>query len=214
MSATIPPPLPRRVVELGHQVPDALPPHPIPVSNVPTATLPQARRADTHTIGPTTEKRKLPMRTRRLLADAEQVRRAFDSFPLIAIRAMAGDPPDRYQIEYRIRGLTRGPDGKPVTSEQHVAEIQLTSEYPRQSPKCRMLTQILHPNIEPTVICVGDHWAASERLVDLIIRIGELIAYQAYNIKSPLDGEAAMWADQNSRFFPIDNRDLRPPDLA
>ena len=101
-----------------------------------------------------------------------------------------------------------------MTSEQHVAEIQLTSEYPRQSPKCQRLTPIFHPNIEPTVICVGDHWAAGERLVGLIIRIGEMIAYQAYNIKSPLDGEAAMWADQNSRFFPIDNRDLRPPDLA
>jgi ubiquitin-protein ligase len=76
-----------------------------------------------------------------------------------------------------------------------------------------MLTPIFHPNIEPAMICVGDHWTAAERLVDLVIRIGEMIAYQEYNIKSPLDGEAAMWADKNPQYLPIDNRDLRPPDL-
>jgi hypothetical protein len=58
-----------------------------------------------------------------------------------------------------------------------------------------MLTPCFHPNIEPATICVGDHWTAGERLVDLVVRIGEMITYQAYNIKSPLDGEAAMWAD-------------------
>jgi hypothetical protein len=60
---------------------------------------------------------------------------------------------------------------------------------------------------------VGDHWTAGERLVDLVIRIGEMIAYQAYNIQSPLDGEAAMWADQNARHLPVDLRDLHPPEL-
>ena len=37
-----------------------------------------------------------------------------------------------------------------------------------------------------------------------------MIAYQAYNIKSPLNGEAAMWADLNPESFPIDARDLYP----
>jgi ubiquitin-protein ligase len=92
-------------------------------------------------------------------------------------------------------------------------EVQLTRDYPRQSPKCKMLTPIFHPNIEPAVICVGDHWTAGERLVELVIRIGEMIAYQAYNIKSPLDGEAAMWADLNQKKLPIDVRCLRPPDF-
>ena len=125
---------------------------------------------------------------------------------------MEGSPPEKYRLEYHVRGLMRGPGGTPVVREEHLAEIQLTREYPRQSPKCKMLTPIFHPNIEPAAICVGDHWTAGERLLDLIVRIGELIAYQAYNIKSPLDGEAAMWADQNSRLLPVDNRELRPPE--
>src|SRR6202035_1846475 len=110
-----------------------------------------------------------------------------------------------------VRGLDRGKKNQPVPRERHLVEIQLTSEYPRISPKCKMLTPIFHPNIDPATICVGDHWAAGERLVDLVIRIGEMIGYQAYNIKSPLDGEAAMWADLHTAELPIDPRSMIPP---
>jgi ubiquitin-protein ligase len=154
------------------------------------------------------------MRMRRLQADLQQMQQAFAHSSIMRVQSFAGDPPDRYVIDFRVRGLMRGPQGSPVYRDQHFAEIQLTSEYPRQSPKCRMLTPIFHPNIEPAAICVGDHWTAGERLVDLVIRIAELIAYQAYNIKSPLDGEAAMWADQNRQHLPIDRRDMHPPDRA
>ena len=44
--------------------------------------------------------------------------------------------------------------------------------------------------------------------MDLVVRIGEMIMFQAYNIQSPLDGEAAMWADLNQHRLPIDRRDL------
>jgi ubiquitin-protein ligase len=158
-------------------------------------------------------KAKVPPGTRRLLADAEQMRRAFEHFSLIQVQSVSGNPPDLYRVAYRVHGLARGPEGQPLVRDQHVVEIQLTLDYPRQSPKCKILTPIFHPNFDPTVICVGDHWTAGERLVDLVIRIGEMIAYQAYNVKSPLDGEAAMWANLNQQHFPVDPRDLRPPNL-
>jgi ubiquitin-protein ligase len=158
-------------------------------------------------------RRKLPMRSRRLMADAKQMTQAFRNSPLIHIRVGPGQPPELYQIEYHVRGLVRGPNDEPLTQDRHVAEIQLTRDYPRQSPKCKMLTPIFHPNIEPATICVGDHWTAGERLVDLVVRIGEMITYQAYNIQSPLDGEAAMWADMNPQVLPVDRRDIRPPDF-
>lgn len=162
---------------------------------------------------PTPKKQKLPVRTRRLIADSELLAKSLQGFPLIQIYQAVGNPPDIYQLAYNVRGLARGPNGQPIYRDGHVVEIQLTSEYPRQSPKCRMLTPVFHPNIEPAMICVGDHWTAAERLVDLVIRIGEILTFQAYNIKSPLDGEAAMWADQNAHVLPTDHRDLRPPGL-
>ncbi len=69
----------------------------------------------------------------------------FRQLPPIRVLSIRGNPADYYQIEYHIRGLSRGQDGTPVYREQHVAEIQLTCDYPRQSPKCRMLSPIFIP---------------------------------------------------------------------
>ena len=61
------------------------------------------------------------------------------------------------------------------------------------------------------MVCVGDFWAASEGLDDLIIRIGRMIAYQEYNTKSPPNGLAAKWAMQHSNLLPIDTQLIAPP---
>ena len=68
-------------------------------------------------------------------------------------------------------------------------------------------------NIDTSTICVGDHWTAGERLADLVVRIGEMLSYQLYNVRSPLDGEAAMWADLNRDKLPTDNRNFRPAEM-
>jgi hypothetical protein len=92
-----------------------------------------------------------------------------------------------------------------------VLEVNLTLGYPRRAPQCRMLTPVFHPNFDDSMVCIGDFWAASEGLDDLIIRIGRMIAYQEYNTKSPLNGLAAKWAAQNSHLLPIDPRPVAPP---
>lgn len=183
-----------------------------PVSRQPPPAISSTERTGQPPSAPL--RARASVRTRRLQADLEQVRAAFDGSSVIQVKSIQGNPPEMYHIQYNVKGLVRGPNGQPLLREQHVVEIQLTREYPRQSPKCKMLTPIFHPNIEPAMICVGDHWTAGERLVDLIVRIGEMITYQAYNIKSPLDGEAAMWADINRVHLPIDNCNLQPTDAS
>jgi len=37
-----------------------------------------------------------------------------------------------------------------------------------------------------------------------------MISFQEYNIKSPLNGLAAKWADSNSALLPVDNREIAP----
>ncbi len=150
------------------------------------------------------------MRIRRLRSDSAAMAQAFKNFPLIRVFPSTGNPPESYQVEYTVKGLERTSGDEPTPREQHTVEIQLTADYPRVSPKCKMLTPIFHPNIDAASICVGDHWTAGERLTDLVVRIGEMIAYQAYNIRSPLNAPAAMWADLNCTKLPIDSRDLRP----
>ena len=155
----------------------------------------------------------LSVRTRRLMADAEQMQRAFARFEPIRLRSTQGQPPELFQIEYRVQSIEGIRNGDVIHRDTHLVEIQLTSQYPMLAPKCRMLTPIYHPNIDESAICVADHWTAAERLVDLVTRIGEMIAYQAYNIKSPLNGDAAMWADLHAEQFPTDPRDLHSPEL-
>src|SRR5436309_8367335 len=96
---------------------------------------------------------KLPMRTRRLLADAQQMQQVFAEFPLIRVLPAIGDPPEIYQVEYKVKGLRPGWFGRPKICEDHKVEIRMTSDYPRLAPHCKMLTPIFHPNIDPTTIC-------------------------------------------------------------
>ncbi|MBU0717993.1 MAG: ubiquitin-conjugating enzyme E2, partial [Planctomycetes bacterium] len=152
----------------------------------------------------------MSMRLKRLQADYERLSARCAASRHISIRSTKGNPPERYEIEYAVKGLRVDAQGQIVEAVDHVVEIVLTREYPRQAPQCKMLTPMFHPNIDPAAICIGDHWAASEALSDLVVRVAEMIAYQSYNTKSPLNGEAARWADQHQAMLPIDPVDLWP----
>jgi ubiquitin-protein ligase len=71
-----------------------------------------------------------------------------------------------------------------------------------------MTSPVFHPNIDPQKICIGDHWSAGQNLATLIVRIAEMITYQSYNVKSPLNGKAAAWAEANMERLPLEKVDL------
>lgn len=153
-------------------------------------------------------------RTRRLIVDAESIRNRLAGWPLIEISGTAGIPPEIYRFTYRVKGLYVDPTGNILERATHLLEVNLSLGYPRRAPQCRMLTPVFHPNFDDSTVCIGDFWAASESLDDLIIRIGRMIAYQEYNTRSPLNGLAAKWAAQNAHLLPIDPRAIAPPSLS
>jgi tetratricopeptide (TPR) repeat protein len=150
-------------------------------------------------------------RIRRLMLDEETLQGLLQNWPLIQITGKAGIPPEIYRFTYNLRGLYVSGSGEILERDSHVLEVNLTLGYPRRAPQCRMLTPVFHPNFDDSVVCIGDFWAASEGLDQLIIRIGRMISYQEYNTKSPLNGLAAKWAAQNSHLLPIDPRPVAPP---
>ena len=150
-------------------------------------------------------------RTRRLLLDHQTLTSRLADWPLIQITGTAGMPPEIYRFTYNLRGLYVAPSGEILERQVHVLEVNLSLGYPRRAPQCRMLTPVFHPNFDDAMVCIGDFWAASEGLDDLIIRIGRMITYQEYNTKSPLNGLAAKWAAQNASLLPIDARNVSPP---
>jgi hypothetical protein len=119
-------------------------------------------------------------------------------------------PPEVYRFTYYVKGLYVDSAGQILPRPEHLLEVNLSLGYPRRAPQCRMLTPIFHPNFDPASVCIGDFWAASEALDDLIVRVGRMIAYQEYNTKSPLNGLAARWAAENPHFLPVDGREISP----
>jgi ubiquitin-protein ligase len=149
----------------------------------------------------------MSIRLKRLYADFQLLTNLFRENPYVEIEEYSGNPPERYTLSYRVNGLIEK-DKNIVTKDLHLVEVVLPRDYPREAPFCRMLSPIFHPNISPQNICIGDYWAAGESLSHLIIRMAEMITFQSYNLKSPLNGEAAKWVELNARRLPLDTTDF------
>ena len=152
----------------------------------------------------------MSLRLRRLANEQRILAEQFANHPAVVVRPMSGDPPDKYRVYYTLSGLERRADGSLLVRREHSMEIVLPAEYPRQPAACRMLTPVFHPNIDTFTVCTSDFHAAQETLVDLIVRVGQMIGFQKHNVKSPLNAEAEIWCEQNLSRLPVDASDLYP----
>lgn len=151
-------------------------------------------------------------RLRRLRADEVMLREAFSSHPHITVDIGADDPPTAYRVTYSIPGVTLS-DGstQPRHSNEHRVTINLVAGYPRDKPYCTIDTPLFHPNFGPRPgdeICIGDFWSSGQTIVDIVIRIGQMIQFQAFNVRSPLNAVAAKWAAQHPEVLPVGDIDL------
>lgn len=146
-------------------------------------------------------------RLRRLQSDYEAVKRLVHLHPKIEVEGVSGNPPDRYRLVIKVRSLRE--QGERIDlAREHRLEITLPKGYPRDAPVCRMLTPVFHPNIAPHTVCIGDHWSAAERLDEMIQRVGEMLGFQSYNVKSPLNGQAARWVEEHLHRLPIEKEEF------
>jgi len=153
----------------------------------------------------------MTIRTRRLKRDYEKIAAELSTSEFVTIKALAGDPPSHYEVTYRLNGLMwdeKHGAARPI--DEHVVDIFLPIGYPKQAPRCTMRTPIWHPNVGDYV-CIGDFWSAGVALVDIIAHIGDMIQYRSYNLKSPVNKDAAAWARRNEKSFPVGTRTIVPP---
>lgn len=147
------------------------------------------------------------VRLRRLKADYEALRRLSRLHPRIEIEGVIGNPPERYRIRLTVTSLRE--KGEAIeTATDHWLEVTMPRGYPRDAPLFRMLTPVFHPNIAPHAVCIGDDWSAGEPIDHLIQRVGEILAFQSYNTKSPLNGRAAQWVEEHRDRLPIDPQEF------
>lgn len=159
----------------------------------------------------------MSVRLRRLMSDYEKIMTEFSGHKYVIIKEASGNPPENYRIEYKVKGLQwDAKKSAPFIVDSHLIDIYLPSEYPRTKPRCTLVTPIFHPNISsnhsPDWICIGDYWAPASNLMEIIVKIGEMIQLRDYNVKSPLNSYAAQWVKNNEKHLPVGNVDMYQPE--
>ncbi len=154
----------------------------------------------------------LSPRDRRLRSDLEAMQRLQEQSSII--RFVASAHADLYTVTFLGSGVWRDPASNEVRlRHEHVVTIGLTAAYPRMMPELSWRTPIFHPNISAGgVVCLGGyqtHWVPSLKLDELCQMLWDMTRYANYDVESPYNREAAIWAKSHAASFPLDNRPLR-----
>lgn len=149
---------------------------------------------------------------RRLRSDRAAIERLAAESTIFHFSA-TGQPASKYLVEFRGKSLARD-RGKVVYHHEHQVEIKLGASYPRSMPELRWLSPIYHPNIsEIGLVCLGGygtHWVPSLQLDELCVMLWDMARFHNYDLRSPYNRDAALWAANQSAFlFPVDSRPLR-----
>lgn len=120
------------------------------------------------------------------------------------------DVPEVYLVAYTCKGLMRDQSEQIHETESHWMEVIYGWDYPATPPKFVWHTPIWHPNFRAPSICLeGRPFAVGRTLDSIIVEVGRLVQFQAFNLNDHLDKDATEWTRRNPNLLPIDRRDLR-----
>lgn len=136
--------------------------------------------------------------------DYEQLKTTLEQYPGITITLVKGQPPDYFEILYRLNGFVRNPDGNISKAQLHRIQITLPFGYPHFPPTVKPLTHIFHPDIDPAAVRIADQWKKKPNLADLVLTIGNMICGHTFNSVTPFNQEAADWYEQHKDELPLD----------
>ena len=148
-------------------------------------------------------------RFRRLIADQKAIAAAFAGHPYITATPIGPTPASQYQVAYRVPVLRKNAANDLQEIGLTIVSIAIPAGYPREKPYCTTQEPIFHPNFG-NYICIADFWSPSNTLVDVVIEIGQMLQYQLYNTRSPLNALAARWISENSNRIPVGELELLP----
>jgi len=140
----------------------------------------------------------------RLECERRRLQRALAYHPNIRIVAMRDDPPAEYQIEYRVRTLSVGDNGQLQYADSVPVRIALPASFPHAAPAVRPLVGVFHPNISWEGLHLGSPWQPTDTLIDLVSKIGELLAWRIYDPDTVVNPVAMDWLDANAAMLPLD----------
>lgn len=152
-------------------------------------------------------------RTRRLNADLRGIQQLNAESSIFDFEAI-GSLPEVYRFFFHGPGTYKTKRNTVAIRDEHEIVVDLGAAYPRLMPGLNWQTPVFHPNISSSgVVCLGGYgtnWVPSLRLDELCVMLWDMIRYENYDVKSPYNREAALWAREQKDFpFPLDDRPLR-----
>uniref|UniRef100_UPI004056C7AE ubiquitin-conjugating enzyme E2 n=1 Tax=Candidatus Electronema sp. TaxID=2698783 RepID=UPI004056C7AE len=137
--------------------------------------------------------------------DLKEIKEFLEHQPRIKLLQTEGEPPDCYEIEYHLAGLSKAEDGSISRASRHVMLITLPFGYPHFPPAVKPLTPVFHPDIDPDAVRIASRWQQEPSLAKLILHLGEMICGKVYSLEDPFNQEAADWYGDHAAELPLDS---------
>src|SRR5256885_15017923 len=96
----------------------------------------------------------------RLENEWRRLQRNFAYHPHVRIIPLHGDPPDQYQVEYRLRTLVMPEGGALEYTASAAIHIWLPPGFPHEPPLVRPISAVFHPNVAPDGIKIDYVWTS------------------------------------------------------
>lgn len=145
---------------------------------------------------------------RKLIDDHKKVVETIRKYSNIYLINTAGDPPDEYDIEYKVKGYSLTTDGRIVVSKHHRIKIKIPFGYPHFPPTIKPLSPIFHPEVDDYVVPIANYWEEKKSLPALVLHIGNMICGVTYDIDSAFNKKAAVFYQKHKKDLPLDS--LKP----
>jgi hypothetical protein len=154
-------------------------------------------------------------RRNRLLADRAALENLQTGSTILQFEA-SGEPPDRYVINFRGKGLAKDSDQQAQVrvAETHQIEIRLPYSYPESPPDIRWVTPILHPNVSfsgfVNISDLGLPWSKQMSLDVICERLWDVARGMFFNSEQAVNYGAKNYFEREcAHELPLDRRPLR-----
>ena len=140
----------------------------------------------------------------RLQHERRQLERNFAYHPHIHVVSTPDDPPADYEIDFQVRTLRISEAGELEYADSVKMRLWLPPSFPYAPPALLPLSPLFHPNISTEGVHLSMPWQASDSLTDYLQKVGELLAWRAYDPESVVNPEAMEWLEANAAVLPLD----------
>ena len=154
-------------------------------------------------------------RHERLVAELEAMRALKKATSILEFE-ITGEPPDRYSITLRGKGISRDTSSHADVEfvELHKIDLRLPYSFPRRPPDIRWITPIFHPNISFSGFInlkdVGLPWDQDLGLDIVCERLWDVARLEYMDLTKATNYAAKNWfEDESTLQLPVDHRPLR-----